>query len=74
MHIKLIARALLPGGGMGSAGMVLDLPEAEAKPLVQARLAEPWSMAQLVEPEAPAPVEPDAPAGEGAGAETVAGT
>jgi hypothetical protein len=52
MHIRLKDRALLPGGGMGQPGQVLDLPEAEAMPLVEAGLAAAWPPAAEAEPAA----------------------
>lgn len=42
MHIQIVTRALLPGGGLGNPGQVLDLPEAEAAPLLKAGQAVAW--------------------------------
>lgn len=42
MHIQITTRALLPGGGMGQPGQVLDLPDAEAAPLLKAGRAVAW--------------------------------
>ncbi|UXQ89122.1 hypothetical protein [Synechococcus phage MinM1] len=55
MHIRIVARAALPGGGIANPGTVLDLPEAEAAPLLDGGLAEPWPPA----PEAPAEPAPE---------------
>jgi outer membrane biosynthesis protein TonB len=40
MHIRIIARAALPGGGIANPGAVLDLPEGEARPLLDSGHAE----------------------------------
>ena len=55
MHIRIIARTALPGGGIANPDTILDLPEAEAQPLLEAGAAEPW-------PPAPAPELPVEPA------------
>lgn len=40
MHIRIIARCQAPSGGWMLPGQILDLPEAEAGPLVEAGVAE----------------------------------
>jgi hypothetical protein len=40
MHISIVARTALPGGGTANPGTILDLPEAEAAPLLDAGVAE----------------------------------
>lgn len=52
MHVILTARAVLPGGGYGQKGTVLDLPESEAAPLLKGGLATPYPPAPEPEPEA----------------------
>jgi hypothetical protein len=60
MHIRITARALMPGGGLAEVGSIHDLPEAEAAPMIEAGLAEPWPpAAEAAEPSPPS----DPPAG-----------
>lgn len=64
MHIRIVARAALPGGGVANPGTVLDLPEAEAAPLLASNAAEPWPPAPEpeAEPEPEQQPEPKKPA------------
>lgn len=55
MHIVTTRRALMPGGTLVNAGLVLDLPEAEALPLLESGAAEPWPRPDAEVPVAEAP-------------------
>ena len=59
MHITLLQRAALPGGGVGNRGQVFDLPDAEAKALLKAKVAVEGT--NLPEPQ-PEPAQPTQPA------------
>jgi hypothetical protein len=61
MHIRTLKRVQTPGGPLVEAGVILDLPEAEAAPLVEAGTAE------LLDP--PAAAEQPEPKGDGKQAE-----
>lgn len=58
MHIRIVTRTALPGGGMANPDTILDLPEAEAAPLLEAGAAEPWPPAPAPEPEGEPEPEP----------------
>lgn len=59
MHIRTTRQAVAPGGGIVPANMVLDLPEAEALPMIEA--------GDAVSIDQPAPAAPEQDKGESEG-------
>ncbi|MBS7789270.1 hypothetical protein KTR66_04655 [Roseococcus sp. SDR] len=66
MHIRTLKQAATPGGGIVPAGTILDLPEAEAAPMLKAGDAELLNEPQATE-------EASASEGQGEGGEAEEG-